>query len=149
MTISSKTLRLELLERGGERDVDVVAEVLNLDALELVFREVVIGEHADDREPEVVDLDRLADGREVAEELLLHARADDAVLLVLALVRLGEQAALGEFVFGEAEVRGRDADDARIVALAAEGENLERLDALARGVVFDFRRDGLNRLHVA
>src|SRR5262249_3016786 len=81
-----KALKLEFLERRRERDVDVVAEILQFDSFELILRQVVVGEHADDREPHLVNLDSLADWRLGAEEFLFDARADDAELFVIFLV---------------------------------------------------------------
>src|SRR5262245_28615446 len=144
-----KALQLEFLERRRERDVDVVAEILQLDAFELVLRQVVVGEHADDREPHLVDLEGLADGRLGAEEFLFDARADHAELFVILLVRFGDQAAFGEVVPGEPEIGRGDADDVGVVALALEREDLKSLDAFAGGIGLEVGRDRRDRLHVA
>ena len=85
---------VELPQRSGDRDVDVVVGILDLDPLELRLLDVTVGQHSDHREPLVVDLDLLADHVAEAEELLLGRDPEHADLVRRVLVERQKERAL-------------------------------------------------------
>ena len=76
---------------GVQGDVDVLVEVLRRQAAADPRRAGALLGHADDRVVVGPELDRLADRVLVGEERLGRLRGEDGVVLVLLVVRLGQE----------------------------------------------------------
>src|SRR5215471_272573 len=143
-----KSLQLEFLQRGRNRDINVVTVVLQLYSFELVFCQRPVFKDPDNREPEVVDLDLRAHSRAIPEQLFPDPRSDNAKLLVRSVIRLSEHAPFGKIVSCQPEICRGDPNYVGVVALALKREDLVRLDALPGRMIFNIRRDCGDRLDI-
>jgi hypothetical protein len=134
-------------EHRGERDVHVHVGVADAELLRCLVRHLAVLEDADDREPDVADLDRFADRLFGGEEARLDAVADDRDGRAVGHLHRGEALALGHVEVEEVEVGGVDADDLTGAATAfARNERL--VDDLAAGGI-DVRHHAHDRLRIA
>ena len=99
----------ESVLQGVEGDVDDVVDVEHTAAGVLGAGHDLLAEDADDFHPGIVDLDELADGRRVAEEVDLGAFAEDADGGASGIVGLIEELAFGEVEAVDDAVGGLDA----------------------------------------
>ena len=85
----------EALERGGDRNIDVLIDVAQLQHRGLALAHRARLHHSDHGEPVVFDADPAVDRIPVPEQLPTHLGADHAHPLGLAHVERGEEPALG------------------------------------------------------
>src|ERR1035438_9822010 len=129
----------EAVSHGVEGDVDDIIDVEHTAAGVLGAGHHLLAEHADDFHPGIVDLDELADGGSVAEEVDLGALAEDADGGARGVVGLVEELAFSEVETVNDAVGGLDAiefgdiaggfgKDAGGVQGLAGGEGIEGFD---------------------
>src|SRR5690606_6498198 len=123
-------LEAEPRQRARQRHVDAVAFQSELDALELVLAQVAVGQHAHHFQPDMVDLDQLADriaaaGEQVGRGLVAEYRDGRQGVVV----GLGQCASVGHAQRRQGEiVRAHAAGLGVATAVVAEGGvGLDRL----------------------
>ena len=130
---------LEAAHHGVQRSDHQVVPVDHFDAFDVGVAAGLLRQHADHLQPGVVDLDVLADGGIVSEQVHFGRFAEHADRGGAAILFVVEEAAFHHLQAVDRQIVGRDADEQRRF-LRGLRQHLQRLEPLARRERFDARR---------